>query len=134
MQSATFQHIIHVQPEDLDELNHVNNVVYVRWVQEAAAAHWNSRASEDIKNKYFWVVLRHEVDYRSPAFLYDVIIAKTWVEDYEGPRSNRRVQLFRKADSKLLEDAKTTWCLLNAQNQKPTRVGVDITDVFTSTN
>lgn len=133
MQSVIFQHIIRVQPEDLDELNHVNNVVYVRWVQEAAAAHWNSLASEHIKNKYFWVVLRHEVDYKSPALLHDVIIAKTWVEDYDGARSNRRVQLFRKEDNKLLAEAKTTWCLLSMQNQRPTRIGPDITDVFTST-
>lgn len=133
MQSAIFQHTIQVKPEDLDELNHVNNVVYVRWVQEVAAAHWNSLATEDIKNKYFWVVLRHEVDYKSPALLHDVIIAKTWVEDYDGARSNRRVQLIRKKDNKILAEAKTSWCLLSSQNQKPTRVGADIIDVFTST-
>jgi acyl-CoA thioester hydrolase len=130
MQSSIFHHTIQVQAEDLDELNHVNNVVYVRWVQEAAAAHWNSLATDEIRKKYFWVVLRHEIDYKSPALLSDEIIALTWVEDYDGARSNRRVQLLRKYDRKLLAESKTNWCLMNSLNGRPVRIGEDISGLF----
>jgi acyl-CoA thioesterase FadM len=63
-----FSLTITVYKDDIDELGHVNNVVYVRWVQEVAAAHWDSLASSEIKQKYVWVVLRHEIDYLSAVF------------------------------------------------------------------
>ena len=56
-----FMHTIKVASGDIDDMNHVNNVVYLRWVQDAAAAHWDAIASEELKNKYAWVVLRHEI-------------------------------------------------------------------------
>jgi len=126
-----FQHPIKVNAAHLDAMNHVNNVVYVQWVQDAAAAHWNNYASDEVKRKYSWVVMRHEVDYKSPALLDDELIAKTWVESYDGARSIRIVQLLRKKDDKLLAEAKTTWCLLNSETLRPVRVGDDIKEVFT---
>lgn len=126
----TYQHSILVKFSDLDAMNHVNNVVYVQWVQDAATAHWISGASEAIKDKFNWVVIRHEVDYRSPAVLNDELIAKTWVEDYDGAKSNRRVQIIRKKDNRVLAEAKTTWCLLAAANNRPVRVGQEIKEVF----
>lgn len=134
MVSPVYSHTIKVQSTDLDELNHVNNVVYVQWVQDAAAAHWNSIASSAIKEKFFWVVIRHEIDYRSPALLHDEIVARTWVQDYNGPKSTRIVQLIRKKDERVLAEAKTTWCLMDAISKKPVRVGEDIRNTFGSGN
>jgi acyl-CoA thioester hydrolase len=119
-----------VKPTDIDEMNHVNNVVYVQWVQDAAAAHWNAEAPEEVKLKFNWVVMRHEIDYRSPALLNDELIAKTWVENYDGARSTRIVQIIRKKDEKLLAEARTTWCLLNADTHRPVRAGDEIKSVF----
>lgn len=68
---VTFSHPIAVSPEDIDEMGHVNNVVYLRWVQEAATAHWMNNAPEELHSKYAWVVLRHEIDYVSAAVLND---------------------------------------------------------------
>ena len=130
MVSPIYLHTIRVQPTDIDELDHVNNVVYVQWVQDAAAAHWNSIASSGLNEKFFWVVIRHEIDYRSPALLHDHIVAKTWVQDYNGAKSTRIVQLVRKNDERLLAEAKTMWCLMDAQTRKPTRVVDEIKDVF----
>ena len=62
---------------DIDELNHVNNVVYVRWVQDVATAHWMSTATEEVRNAYSWVLIRHEIDYLGQAFLGDRIIGTT---------------------------------------------------------
>ena len=125
-----YDYAIMVQPGDIDRMNHVNNVVYVQWVQDAASAHWRAYASGEMMEKYNWVVLRHEIDYRSAALLRDQLIARTWVQDYDGVRSNRRVQILRQRDGKLLAEAKTTWCLLSAVNKRPARITAEIKDLF----
>jgi acyl-CoA thioester hydrolase len=121
-----FNHRIIVQEADLDNMNHVNNVVYVQWVQDAASAHWNSVFSAELRDRFKWVVLRHEIDYRSPAMLSDELIAKTWVKDYDGAKSTRIVQIIRESDGKILAEAKTLWCLLNATTNRPMRIGDEI--------
>ena len=128
-----YEHPIIVHTEDIDAMNHVNNVVYVQWVQDAASAHWVRLAPPDVLSKYNWVVLRHEIDYRNAALLNDHLVAKTWVEHYEGVKSTRIVKIYRPRDSKLLVEAKTLWCLLHASNNRPARVGDDIRTLFPST-
>jgi acyl-CoA thioester hydrolase len=105
-------------------MGHVNNVVYVRWVQEVAAAHWASSASDTLRAKYAWVVLRHEIDYKSPAFLHDEINGFTWVGDHSGARFDRYVKLM--SNGKVLAEAKTTWCLLDASSMRPIRIPEEI--------
>lgn len=127
---GVFRLEIRVLPEDIDEQNHVNNVVYLRWIQEIAYAHWNSLGSEALKNKYKWVVLRHEIDYHSPALPGDKIVASTWIDAPEGPRQKRYVSVQRGRDLKTLASACTTWCLLDAASGRPKRVSQEITSVF----
>ena len=115
-----FELTITVQPADIDDLKHVNNVVYLRWVQDVAAAHWETIASAEMKLKYSWVVLRHEIDYKNPAFLGDTLTARTWVSTCEGVRSVRNVSLYQSATGKLVAEAKTTWCLLDAHPRRGT--------------
>lgn len=134
MESLVYNHDIIAQLKDLDELNHVNNVVYLQWVQDAASAHWNTYASQTVKEKYFWVVLRHEIDYKASALLHDEVMAKTWVQDYNGVKSTRIVQLFRKRDGVLLAEARTIWCLMNRQSGRPVRVPDEIKNVFAEKN
>ena len=73
-------------PADIDENGHVNNVVYLRWVQEMAVAHWSSRIAPDQQALWAWVVLRHEIDYRRPLLPGEVAHARTWVGERRGPR------------------------------------------------
>jgi len=120
-----------VDKNDIDELGHVNNVVYVRWVQEVAAAHWDSLASSEIKQKYVWVVLRHEIDYLSAAFENDNITATTWVGESIGARSERFVQIIHSNTGKLIAKAKTTWCMLDGDTMKPKRVDEVIVGLLT---
>ena len=127
---GVFSLTIHVLPEDIDEQNHVNNVVYLQWVQEVAYAHWNTLGSEGLRNKYKWVVLRHEIDYHSPALPGDTIIASTWIDAPEGPRQRRYVSIRRQSDHRALTSACTSWCLLDAQTGRPKRVTEEITSVF----
>jgi acyl-CoA thioester hydrolase len=125
-----FNHSVTVEPDDIDDLEHVNNVVYLRWVQEVAAAHWANVASEEMKQKYSWVVLRHEIDYRNPAFLGDKLIVRTWVSSCEGVRSVRNVKFYQSGGGELVAETKTTWCLLDSQTMKPRRIEEDIASVF----
>lgn len=117
---------IAVQKNGIDELGHVNNVVYVRWVQEVAAAHWSSLASSEIKQKYVWVVLRHEIDYLSAAFENDNIAATTWVGESNGARSERYVHITNANTGKLIAKAKTIWCMLDGASMRPKRVDEEV--------
>lgn len=128
--SIVFTHTITVTPADIDDLNHVNNVVYLRWVQDAAAAHWDAFASQEMKSKYAWVVLRHEIDYKSPAKLGDPVKAETWVSSREGVRSVRHVKLSHAETGVLFAEAVTTWCLLDAVTKRPKRIESDIMSIF----
>ena len=129
---SIFKITITVQPDDIDALNHVNNVVYLRYVQDVAASHWNTIAPEGFKQQYAWVVLRHEIDYKNMAVLGDSIIAETWVGSCEGPRSERHVELYHATTRKLLVKAKTSWCLLDSTTLRPKRIEQEIIDLFSS--
>jgi acyl-CoA thioester hydrolase len=125
-----FSITIQVQPGDIDDLKHVNNVVYLSWVQDAAAAHWNTIASDEMKKKYSWVVLRHEIDYKNPAVLGDELTARTWVSSCEGVRSVRNVKIYQSKSMKIVAEAKTTWCMLDAKTMRPKRIEEDVISVF----
>jgi acyl-CoA thioester hydrolase len=120
--SKIFTHPIVVQADDIDALGHVNNVVYVRWVQEVAAAHWESVAPSDFLTRYSWVVLRHEIDYRNPAFMNDELTGQTWVGEHYGAKFDRFVKITRRGDEKIIGEARTTWCLLDSATLRPQRI------------
>lgn len=121
-----FELPITVTPADIDRLGHVNNTVYVRWVQEAAVAHWRSAASQEAQASLFWVVARHEIDYKRPAFLEDEVIARTWVGSASRRAFDRHTELLRAADGALLARARTVWCPIDAQTGKLTDVDDEI--------
>jgi len=124
--SVKFSHAIKVLPTDIDELGHVNNVVYLRWVQEVAVAHWQYAASALLKETYLWVVIRHEIDYYQPSFLDDNIIGYTWVGEHRGAKFDRYVRICKADNNKIVAEAKTTWCLLDAKTMRPKRIEQDV--------
>jgi acyl-CoA thioester hydrolase len=128
LRCARFNLRIEVKPEDIDELGHVNNVVYLRWAQHVAAAHWNVLASDEIRTQNLWVALRHEIDYLNPAFLGDDVIGYTWVSAVEGAKSIRHVEFYR--EEKCLAKVKTNWCFLDASTMKPKRISQDLKALF----
>ncbi|MCU0358359.1 MAG: acyl-CoA thioesterase [Cyclobacteriaceae bacterium] len=119
-----------VQHKDLDELNHVNNVVYLQWVQDIASAHWQTLATEDMLKKYSWVVLKHEIEYFGQAFLNDHLQVSTWVDSSEGFRSIRQAEFHHTGTKKLLVRARTTWCLLDSTTLRLKRIEQDIYTKF----
>ncbi|HZQ55996.1 MAG TPA: thioesterase family protein [Bryobacteraceae bacterium] len=129
-EASAFELAISVEPSDIDQLGHVNNVRYVQWVQDAATAHWKAAAPLDAKQKLLWVVLRHEIDYRQPAFLGDEIIARTWVGTASRLRFERHTELLRARDRELLAKARTVWCPIDAGTKKPTSVSAELRACF----
>ena len=126
----SFTYALIVNESHIDELEHVNNVVYVGWIQDAAVMHWRKVVSETIQKKYVWVIVRHEIDYKAPAKLHDELIIKTYVVDAHNVTSRRKVEIRRKSDDKLLVEGLTTWCLLDAKTLRPTRITDEIRNYF----
>jgi len=126
--TVSFQHSRIVKQEEIDELKHVNNIVYLQWVQEISGLHWHALATDKIKSKTIWIALRHEIDYINPSFLNDNITIYTWIDQTKGVKSIRIVHMY--CGDKLLAKAKTTWVLLDAQSLKPKRIGKDIQLLF----
>ncbi|MFL5521234.1 MAG: acyl-CoA thioesterase [Gemmatimonadales bacterium] len=117
---------------DIDELGHVNNIVYLRWVQEAAVAHWRALAPADAQASLAWVVLRHEIDYSRPAMLGDELLARTWVGAAEGLSFERHTEIVRRRDARVLARARTLWCPVDMASGRPRRVGEDVRRLFSS--
>ena len=125
-----FEIVLPVEPADLDQLGHVNNVTYVRWVQEAAVAHWRAVAPVADQSKLFWIVLRHEIDYLQPALPGDSIVARTWVGSASRVRFERFTELLRASDRTLLAKARTMWCPIDAQKRRPVAVSRELRASF----
>jgi len=112
--------------DDIDEQNHVNSIVYLRWVQDVATAHWKSLASAEAQRAVGWIVLRHEIDYKIPAGLGDEIVLRTWVGAASRLKFERFTEVSRKIDKQLLAQARTLWVPIDAKTGKPTRVSADV--------
>ena len=119
-----------VSEEDLDRQKHVNNVRYVQWVQDVAEEHWEYRASEVQKSSLLWVVVRHEINYKKEAFLNDKILLQTYVGATTHVTSLRYVIIKNAETGKVLAEAQTTWCLLDAASKKPAKISEELKRVF----
>ena len=116
-------------PEDIDELGHVNNTVWVCWIQDIAVAHWEAVAPPAHREAYIWVVTRHEIDYRGNVPVGDSVTGETWVGEPRGARFDRHVR-FTGADGKVKVEAVTTWALLDRESGRLLRVRPDVTAPF----
>lgn len=126
---VSYEHSFKVRLLHIDDLNHVNNTVYLQWVQEVAHRHWDSLAPKEIKDSSVWMVLRHEIDYLSQAYLNDKITIYTWIDETIGVKSTRIVHIYR--EDTVLTKSKTTYCLLDKSTLKPKRIGKEILHLFT---
>lgn len=118
--------------EHIDALGHVNNAVWVQWIQEVAVAHWNALATEEHKRAYHWVVIRHEIDYLQPAREDDCVRARTWVGDRpRGARFDRFVEFVR-SDGRIYVRAKTQWAMIDKASGNPIRIPPEVIAPFVS--
>ena len=120
---------LEVRPEDIDVNGHLNNVIYVRWLQDAGAAHWLARLSPEERAPWSWVVLRHEIDYFQPLRLGDAARARTWVGEVRGARFDRFV-LIERSDGTVCAQGHTDWVLVEAKTMRPTRIAPEMVAPF----
>ena len=123
------KHIL-VAKADLDQLNHVNNVRYVQWVQDIAEAHWLKNASQSIKDRYYWVLVNHNIEYKGQALIDEKIQIKTFVTKSEGVTSVRKVEMYKQSSGKLIIQSETKWCLINTETNRPSRITPEIANLF----
>jgi len=132
--SESFEIPIQVETADIDELGHVNNIVYLRWVQEVAVAHWKTIAPPVDQAKLLWVVLRHEIDYRQAARPGEALVARTWVGGATQLKFERHTEIVRAGDRALLAKALTIWCPIDARTGRPTPVSAEVRAIFSNPN
>jgi acyl-CoA thioester hydrolase len=127
---APFEMLRVVRDNEIDELNHVNNVVYLAWINDVAVAHWNSLTSPELRSKLMWVALRHEIDYKAEALLGESIRVRTWTGVARGLRYARHTRIYRANDDALLAEGLTQWCPMDAIARKPARPPAEIAALF----
>jgi acyl-CoA thioester hydrolase len=125
-----FSIAIRVQPADIDELGHVNNLVYLRWVQEVAIAHWTARTTPEQRAALTWVVVRHEIDYKRPAMPDDELTVTTWVGVASRRTYERHTEIARTSDTALLAKARTLWVPLDPTTMKVAEVSAEVRERF----
>jgi acyl-CoA thioester hydrolase len=130
MTKPVFEMTLTAFPEHIDELGHVNNAVWVQWIQEVAVAHWTSLAKASDQDAFYWVVVRHEIDYLRAAHAGDLLRARTWVGDApSGARFDRFVE-FQNADGKICVRSRTWWAIIDKALGRPIRVPAKVIAPF----
>lgn len=126
---TAFTATITAQPADIDELGHVNNSVWVRWIQDMATAHWNAAALPEHVAAYYWVVVRHEIDFSGNIAAGESVEGRTWVDGLpRGAKFDRHVEFVRAG--KVIVRAKTTWAILDKGTGRILRVPKDVAARF----
>ena len=125
-----FEQTIRVAKAHLDELQHVNNVQYLQWVQDIAGAHWQSLIAGKTEAFGLWVVRSHHIEYKRQAKLGDNLKAVTHVELTKGFLSERIVRFYLEDTTTLVAQCSTQWCYLDPTTQKLLRIPEDIHALF----
>lgn len=125
-----FERTMTAAPEDIDILGHVNNAVWVRWIQDIATAHWHALSDPAHADAYIWLVTRHEIDYLRALHVGESVVARTWVGDApRGARFDRHVE-FTGESGRVHCRARTTWAILDRATTRPIRVPAEVVAPF----
>lgn len=124
MASSAFHYPIGVEPADIDHMGHVNNSVYLKWVQDAVVQFWESVAPSEAVARHLWVALQHRITYRRPAFLDDNIVADVVAESVAGARAMFTTVIMR--GEEVLAEVQSTWCCLDAASRRPARLAREV--------
>ena len=128
MTAPTHIHRLAIAPRDIDFMGHVNNSVYLEWVQEAVIAYWRRVAPAEAVAQHLWVALKHEITYRRPAFLDDVVVASVVAEGVQGARAFFSTLITR--GEEVLAEVKSSWCCLDAATRRPARLAREVVRRF----
>jgi acyl-CoA thioester hydrolase len=125
---SAFRHPVAILPSDIDHMGHVNNAVYLKWVQDAVVDYWSSVAPPEAVAQHLWVAMKHEITYLRPTFLQDVVVAEVIAEKMEGARAFFRTVVRRGED--VLSEITSCWCCLDAVTKRPARLAREIASRF----
>lgn len=130
---AIYLHSHTVRPDEIDRLGHANNLVYLRWMLDAAVAHsaaqgWDSAAYERLGSVF--VVRSHTIEYLRPAFEGEEIAVRTWVASFRRASSVRRYEMIRASDERTLATAATEWAFVDLTTRLPTRIHPTVIEAF----
>ena len=123
--SSVFDLKIKVKPEHIDVLGHVNNVVYVQWMQDVASAHIETLGvglDQYLEMKHAMVAVEHHVQYRKAAMLDDDVILRTWLYEINALYSFRQYAFFNAKDNSLLFTGNTKWACIEIASGRPKRM------------
>ncbi|HEY6814603.1 MAG TPA: thioesterase family protein [Croceibacterium sp.] len=123
-----YAHRITIEPLDIDHMGHVNNAVYLRWVQDAVTRYWEAVAPAEAVARHLWVALKHEISYLRPAFLEDGLVAEVVAEGVQGARSHFTTCIRR--GEELLAEVRSSWCCLDSVTHRPARLARDVVERF----
>jgi acyl-CoA thioester hydrolase len=126
-----YAHAITVEPGDIDHMGHVNNAVYLRWVQEAVMRYWELVAPSEAVAQHLWVALKHEISYFRPTFLDDGVVAEVIAERVQGARTFFST-VFRRGEE-VLAEVNSSWCCLDAATRRPARLAREVVARFVAT-
>ena len=126
--APTHVHRLAILPGDIDFMGHVNNSVYLKWVQEAVIAYWRKVAPAEAVAGHLWVAIRHDITYKRPAFLDDAIVARVVAEGVQGARAFFSTMITR--GEEVLAEVRSSWCCLDAATLRPARLARDVVRRF----
>lgn len=119
---------ITVKKEHLDDLQHVNNLMYMGFLLDAATAHWSQTVPQDISDGICWVVRKHEIEYLKQATEGDLLTIKTWVKDFDGVSSLRQYEILK--NETLIVKGQTLWVALDPVTFKPKRLDTQLLNTY----
>lgn len=126
--AQTYEYDVDVAADDIDEMGHVNNAVYLKWVQAAVLRHWYRFAPKEVAAAHLWVALKHEIRYRHPAFLNDHVVIKVLLKKVLGARAFYKTMINH--GDEVLAEVESCWCCLDSVTKKPVRLARDIVARF----
>jgi acyl-CoA thioester hydrolase len=128
MTTQAFHHPIGIHAEDIDHMGHVNTSVYLNWVQEAVVGYWEKVAPPDAVANHLWIALSHEIRYRRPTFLDDLVIADVIADRVNGARAFFTTVI--KRGEEVVAEVKSVWCCLDSASRKPARLAREVAARF----
>jgi acyl-CoA thioester hydrolase len=130
---AIYLHEHTVLDEEIDGQGHVNNLVYLHWMQSAAVAHSTAQGWPPERYQQAeagWVVRTHNIEYLVPAFAGEQIVVRTWVADFKKLTSLRKYRIVRPSDEAVLAVAETNWVFIGYARRMPRRIPVELSEAF----
>ena len=128
MAKLAFHYPVGILPADIDHMGHVNNSVYLKWVQDAVVRYWETLAPPEAVARHLWVALSHEIQYRRPTFVDDIVVADVIAEKVEGAKALFTTVI--KRGETVLAEVKSSWCCLDSVTKRPARLARDIAARF----